>query len=621
MTIVQAGEPEYTAGGSAAVTLRHRSALTGFRLLGPLSLTDGRDVVALQPSKPTTLLAALLLHPNSTVSTDYLLRAVWGTDQAATSKAALHTCMMRLRRTFANHSIVHTKIEALPGGYRIAADAETLDLIKFRQLLKAADTEPGQEVELGILRYALSLWQGPLLGNVSSAVLHDSEVPRIDEERLGAVERVFDIEIGIGRCREVLSELWPTARSYPGRERFSEQLIEALYRTGRQAEALAEYHRVKCFLREELAVGPGPGLQRLELDILRGNDLGPVAAPRSAAGRAGIAGYRPEPTPSPVRPVDEWPGGVTAFVGRQSQLASVCARLDGRASDPTIVVLSGAPGIGKTALALQAARLSTGAFPGGGFVVPMSHPDGSARGHDQILAELSRTVPQDRRTMLVLDDAHSADHVRPVLARVAGAAVITSRMSLGGVIATNGGRVHRLDRLEEQESEALLRSVLGPERVAAEPAAVRGLCAACGHFPLALKIIATRLLTRPRLRIADCVDWLHGADLARWSLGDAPQLSIPKVFGEALIRLGPTAAEAFVKIGGGARHPVSVVDCATLLGLTPAAAEDALELLTDASLMDEGPPGLYHMPDLLRTVARGLARRSRTPDPTVTAAG
>lgn len=257
-----------------------------FQLLGPLALADGPDVVVLQPSKPVILLAALLLHANSTVSAEYLQRAVWGEDQPATAKAALQTCVLRLRRLFTKHGVTGTSIEAVPGGYRITAGPPTLDLLGFRDQVRRATALAGDpEAELYTLKDALSLWQGSLLANVRSDVLHRDEVPRLSEERLRAVERVCDLLLGLGRCGEALVDLWTATRVYPGHERFHEQLIEALYRTGRQSQALAEYRRVKGFLLDELGVDPSPSLRQLELSILRGEDLG-------AGGGSGAGGIR-----------------------------------------------------------------------------------------------------------------------------------------------------------------------------------------------------------------------------------------------------------------------------------------------------------------------------------------
>ena len=235
-----------------------------------LAVTDARESAVLQPSRPAALLAALLIHANSVVSADFLQRVIWGEEPPVQAKSALHSCVLRLRRLFGKYGVSGNAIEAVPGGYRLTADAETLDLVEFRELLDRGYSSDDPERELELLRAALALWQPPLLPNVHSDLLHRDEVPRLQEDWLRAIERVFDLELAAGRHREALAEIRPAARAHPLHERFTEQLIEALHLGGRRAEALAEYRRAKAHLAQQLGVDPGPALQRLELTILRG---------------------------------------------------------------------------------------------------------------------------------------------------------------------------------------------------------------------------------------------------------------------------------------------------------------------------------------------------------------
>ncbi|MFE7572041.1 BTAD domain-containing putative transcriptional regulator [Streptomyces sp. NPDC057539] len=599
-----------------------------FQLLGPLSIAEGHDVVVLKPSKPSSLLAALLLHPGSVVSTGYLLRALWDEDQPATARAALQSCVLRLRRIFAKYGVTGNAIEAVPGGYRMNADADTLDLVRFRALVRAADDAGDAEGELYRLKEALTLWQGPLLANVPSPMLHRDEVPGLTEERLRTLERACDIELALGRCRQVLVDLWETARRHPGRERFSEQLIEALYRTGRQSEALSEYRSVKGRLKEELGIDPGPSLQRLELSILRGDDLGPLALdpgldrtapppggrgapalaartePLAIAAPAPATAPAPAPPPVPLAPAVRPVPPVPSFTGRTAERAAINARLTAGSPDTTVVVLSGAPGIGKTALAQQAAHDAQDSFPGGVFILAMTREDGSPVTPAEALAHLPPPGAADGATLLVLDDVTSPDQVRPLLpAAVGSAAIVTSRRGLAGLMATHGGSVHRLSTLEPAESRQLLAAALGADRVAAEPEAAAELGLICGHFPLSLRIAAARLLTRPGLRIADCVAWLAEDLPARLSLADDPRLSVPQVFGGALRRLEPRWQEAFHRLGD---HEGLLLP-SHALGDSPE-AEEALERLADAGLLEEGPPGPYRIHRLLKIYARQQAR-------------
>ncbi|MFJ8774197.1 BTAD domain-containing putative transcriptional regulator [Streptomyces microflavus] len=640
-----------------------------FQLLGPLALADGPDVVVLQPSKPVILLAALLLHANSTVSAEYLQRAVWGEDQPATARAALQTCVLRLRRLFTKHGVTGTSIEAVPGGYRITAGPPTLDLLGFRDQVRRATALAGDpEAELYTLKDALSLWQGSLLANVRSDVLHRDEVPRLSEERLRAVERVCDLLLGLGRCGEALVDLWTATRVYPGHERFHEQLIEALYRTGRQSQALAEYRRVKGFLLDELGVDPSPSLRQLELSILRGEDLGAgggsgasgiqgAVGIRGAAGVRGPAGVRGavgglEPAPAALDPGSTPPAtldpgstpqvvqgvavplpaqapgvgpvpAVPHFTGREAEAAAMAARLtappppDAGGQRPLTVLVSGAPGIGKSALAQHVAHLVRDSFPAGRLLVRMTRADGHPRTADEVAAEVAAALGSGRageRALLVLDDVVDAGQVRPLLTSPDLAVVVTSRMGLGGLIATHGGWVHRLTAFTEAESYALLLAALGTERVEAEPRAARQLASLCGHFPAALRILTARLLTRPGLRLGDAVEWLGDDPLARLTLTDSPDHSVSGLFDRALGRLDPRLSEAFLRIGTGPPELLGGTgsaggpEGAGRKGSHPPVPEDVLEQLADAGLLEDGPPGPYRIHDLLRAHLRRTVR-------------
>ncbi|MEU5891542.1 BTAD domain-containing putative transcriptional regulator [Streptomyces sp. NPDC047461] len=583
-----------------------------FRILGPLSITDGSDTAVLQPSKPTVLLAVLLLHANTVVSAEYLQRAIWGEEQPVTARAALQTCVLRLRQLFTRHGVIETSVEAVPGGYRVTAGPRALDLIGFRDGVARAESSRTPETELRLLKDALSLWEGPLLANVRSDVLHRDEVPRLEEERLRTLERVCHLQLRLGHCGEALVELWGVTRRHPGHERFREQLIEALYRSGRQAEALAEYRRVKEYLHDELGVDPSPALQRLELAVLRGEDLGSAAEarPRSWAPAPEQWAGAAQPGPSLVVPVP----GVPSFTGRAGEVAAMVARLtaaENSDGEPVTVLVSGAPGIGKSALAHHVAHLVRDSFPAGRLLVRMVHPDGVPRSSSAVAEDVAAALRGRRpgdAALLVLDDVVDADQVRPVLsARLGGAAIVTSRMGLASLIATHGGWVHRLSTFDDEDAYGLLLAVLGAERVEAEPEAARRLAAACGHYPLALRIMAARLLTRPGLRLADGVDWLAEDPLARLSLADSPRMSVVHVLRGAFARIDPRLAEAFVRIGRLPLNALRAQDCAPVLQMAAPEAESVLERLADAGFLEEGPPGPYRVHDLLRVYARGHA--------------
>ncbi|QES52078.1 AfsR family transcriptional regulator [Streptomyces venezuelae] len=612
-----------------------------------MSIAHGPETVVLTPSKPTSLLAALLLHPGAVVSTGYLLRALWDEEPPATARAALQTCVLRLRRIFAKYGISATTIEAVPGGYRLHADADSLDLVAFRALAGRAPAATGPGEELYRLREALSLWHGQPLANVASRLLQRDAVPTLEQERLRVLERVCDLELAAGNCHQVLVDLYDIARRHPVRERFTEQLIEALYRTGRQAEALAEYRTVRDRLREELGIDPGPGLRRLELAILRAEELGGVRIPRqvlaqpvparipelpaariaSAAGGTSEDPALPaapalpmdatataavataaavEAAPAPVRPALPGASAETVlpppgFAGRAAGRAAMAAQLTAP-DGPRLIVVSGAPGIGKSALALRCAYDAREAFPGGVFAVPLARPDGTP-----VTVEEARKLlpePAGGRRLVLLDDAAGAGQVLPLLpAATAGNAtvVVTSRRGLAAVVATHGGAVHRLDLLAPEEAYELLAGLVGADRIAAEAAAAGELAAVCGYLPLALRIAAGRLLTRPGLSVAHCADWLAEDPAGRLALAEDPRMSVPAVFGQAVDSLPPELREAFLRLGA---HAAGT-------GLDPSDTEGVLEQLVEAGLLEDGPPGPYRMHPLLHLYARRRARPTR----------
>ena len=585
-----------------------------FHVLGMLTIADGREAVVLPPSKPTILLAALLLNPGGVVSVGTLQQAVWGDEQPALSRAALQNCVLRLRQLFGRHGIANTVVETVPGGYRIVAGADTLDLLAFRELVRRAAGEGDPDEECHLLDEALALWRGPLLANVPSESLHRDAVPRLTEERLRSFERVCDLKIALGTARTALPELWTATRVHPGNERLSEQLARALYVTGRQPEALAEIRRLKDYLRGELGLDAGRSLHELERAILQGEDIGPAAAAgprriRSAAAPGGVV----EPPAALRLPT------MPHFVGRAGTTAAILDRLGAGSGGRQLTLLSGPPGIGKTALALHVAELA-GREPGAGpqLLVPMSDARGRQRPAAEVAGDVAAASEQARLAaaagsgpaLVVLDDVVDSEQLQAVLAVLTApaAVILTSRRSLAESVARYGVGVHRLGVFTRAESRELLVALLGPERAGAESAALAALADACGHYPLALRIAATRLVTRPRLRIADVLGWLGDDPFGRLALPGEAHLSVSHCMYSWLDQLDPELVGAFVRIGSSVRSSFSLTTGAQLLGSSRAATAELLDHLVEANLLEEGP-GHYTMHDLLRGLARSTVIR------------
>lgn len=390
----------------------------------------------------------------------------------------------------------------------------------------------------------------------------------------------------------------------------------------------------------------GAALQKLELAILRGDEprgpvpelTSPVSVPRTAspaedaadhvpatrhqrtasAGPAPAGGGRllPAPRPGPRLPP------VPDFTGRARETADLTAHLgrggrrDVRADAPVVAVVCGGPGMGKTALALHAARLVAERYPAGGVLLRLTRPDGTSRPTDEAAAELRSALPSGAvrdRCLVVLDDVVHPDQVRGLLDVVGrGAVVVTSRTGLAALVATHGPAVHRLGALPPRESEALLTTVLGRERVAAEPEAAGNLADMCGHVPLALRIVAARLLTRPKLRLADHAAWLRRDPPARLALPDDPRMSVTMTFDEALDRLPAPLVDAHLRLAR-LTGRITAPAAAAALSVSEARAEEVLERLLDTGLLHEEQPGTLRMNALFR--AHALHRATRAGDP------
>jgi DNA-binding SARP family transcriptional activator len=245
-----------------------------FRILGPLEVTVNARRIPVAAGKQRALLATLLLSANHTVSVEELTERLWGADPPRCPRAALHTYVTRLRQTLDRRTGRHGTgpIRTSAAGYGIEIPAAGLDLTRFRVMVaeaRAAGEGGDLAVESSGLTEALSLWRGPILSDVRSDSLHRDVVPSLVEEHLRTLERRHEVDLALGRHDRLVGELRALTGRHPFHERFWGQLMVALYRCGRPAEALEAYGEVSASLRRRLGVCPGPEVRDLHTAILR----------------------------------------------------------------------------------------------------------------------------------------------------------------------------------------------------------------------------------------------------------------------------------------------------------------------------------------------------------------
>ena len=600
----------------------------------------GGVVVPVQKGKQRALLAALLLNAGRAVSLDELAEALWGPDPPPSARVTIQNYVMRLRKALGDTGT--SRIGTLPSGYAIQADASELDVARFEDLLcaaRAAARERRWRDAADQARSAVSLWRGDPLADVGSELLADREVPRLAEMRLQALETRIDADLHLGCHADVITELRRLVARDPLRERLHAQLMLALYRDGRQAEALAAYQRARQVLVEELGAEPGTGLRDMHQQVLTGDPalafVPPVPGPASASSAA-----PPAARPAPAGLPRELPAAVPHFTGRAGALAVLTELLDRPEFSATVVIsaINGTAGVGKTALAVHWAHQVSQRFPDGqlyvnlrgydpsgapllsadavrGFLDALGVPAAQIPAAPQAQAGLYRSLLSGRRMLILLDNARDVAQVRPLLPGSAGCLVlVTSRSQLTGLVAADGARVLTVDVLTDAEALALLGRRLGPERVAAEPAAAAELIMLCARLPLALNIAAARAAARPKHSLAAVAAALRGerGRLDAFDTGDHAS-SARTVFSWSYRSLSQPAARMFRLLGLHPGPDITEAAAASLAGVAAEAAHRSLAELTAAHLVTEQVPGRFSFHDLLRAYAAEQLGSSDSP--------
>jgi DNA-binding SARP family transcriptional activator/Tfp pilus assembly protein PilF len=604
-----------------------------FCLLGPLIVRRGPVTVTVPRGKQRVILAMLLLNAGRVVRLDELVETLWVSGPPPSGPVAVQNYVMRLRNTLGDAG--RARITTQPPGYLIRVQPDELDLYRFEALLGAARTAAGDgswDQAATRAREALQLWRGEPLTGVDSEALAAREASRLAELRLQALELRIDADLHLARHPQVIAELRQLADAHPLRERVHGQLMLALYRDGRQAEALAAYRHARDVLIAELGVEPGLGLRDLHQQILSADPVLTTTEPAPAARAERERVARREPASSVPR---ELPPSVPDFTGRSAELAALTKLLDRPGQQvPGAVVISaigGTAGVGKTALAVHWAHKVAGRFPDGqlyvnlhgydpgqpkptvhalaGFLRSLGVPGQDIPPEEDERAARYRSLLAGKRMLVVLDNARSAEQVRPLLPGTPSCTVlVTSRDALAGLTARDGATRLDLDVLPLQDAVALLRALTGT-RAAAEPAAAAELADLCCRLPLALRVAAELAAARPAMPLAELTGEL--ADLrTRLDLleaGGDPPTEVRTVFSWSYRHLDAAAARTFRLLG---LHPGPDLEPHAAAALTRATVPQArrtLDALARAHLIQPAAPNRYGMHDLLRGYARELS--------------
>ncbi|MEV0452254.1 BTAD domain-containing putative transcriptional regulator [Streptomyces sp. NPDC050600] len=597
-----------------------------FRLLGTFEAWAGGRPVVLGHARQQCVLAVLLIDAGRPVSADRLLHRVWDERLPRRGRETLYAYLSRLRRTLEPYG---ARLVRRSDGYLLEVGEAAVDLHRFRRLTGRAREAADDASALPLFEEALGLWQGEPLAGLDSPWLHTVREQLRDEAWAAELDRT-DALLRTGRHGECLPALPARAERHPLDERVAGQLMLALYRSGRAADALTHYRQVQRQLAEELGVDPGAPLRRLHQRILTSDPVLALPSPQSA-----LPAGADLPTPRQLPACPRW------FTGRDQQLAELDKALDGSDAPGRAVVISvigGIGGIGKTRLVLHWSHQNLDRFPDGQLYVDLRGFDASGeppvapavavRGFLDALGVAAQSVPLDvqaqiglyrslvqgRRMLIVLDNAADTEQVAALFPGSATCTVlVTSRRRLAGLVSTHGARLLTLDVLSDSEARELLARHVGHDRGAAEPDAVAGLLEHCAGLPLAISVVGARAATHPAFPLAVLAEELKD-ESARLDALDAGDLTanVRAAFTVSYNALTPGAADVFQLMGLAPGPEIGLAALAGVIAWPAPVLRATLRELENAHLIQQPDPGRYRLHDLARlyAVERAAAERA-----------
>src|ERR1700728_2265943 len=579
-------------GTSAAGGERCR-AIMEFRVLGPTELWSAGQPYELGSAKARSVLAILLLTPRTIVPAGALIDRLWDTDPPAKARETLSVYVARLRASLRQAVGDSVRLAGRANGYVLDVDPEAVDLHQFRRLRRQAGAlaESGDyDHAARLLREADALWHGQALAGIRGdwvARMRDG----LEEERRAVILERVECELELGRHSDLIGEL---------------RGLLAQYRSGRQGDALALYRETRSLLTEEQGTEPGPALADLHQRILRGDP------------ELSVTSRRPGVVPEP----DTLPPDTMEFVGRGQELALLTGQHGGT---PQVRVIEGMPGVGKTALAVHAARAVAPQYPDGMLYLNLhTHDPGgpsldSAEALHRLLqmlnvpaaqipdamgkrAALWRAELSRRRAVVILDDAATSDQIRPILPEAGGCLIlITARRGLPGL---ESAHVVNLDALPTDDAVALFAQVASPSIVRNHDEAATAV-ELLGRLPLAIQLTAAGLARGYPFRLSDLAGELSQSGPGLDDGGANPE--VMSAFDLSYRALDADHQRFFRLLGLNPCSLVSLHAAAALGGCSLAEAEKACTVLLDHHLLAQDRAGQFRFHDLIRGFAAARA--------------
>jgi DNA-binding SARP family transcriptional activator/tetratricopeptide (TPR) repeat protein len=588
-------------------------AIMEFRVLGPIELWSAGQQHDLGPTRARCVLAILMLTPRTIVPTEVLIDRIWDTEPPPKARESLAVYITRLRASLRQAVGESVRLVGRSRGYELDVDPDVVDLHQFRRLRRQADALAGNgdaDQAALLLREADRLWRGQPFAGIRGDWMARMRAS-LEEERRAAVLKWVECELALGRHADLVGEIGNLLAQYPLDEAFIAHQMTALYGSGRAGEALSLYRDTRRQIIEELGTEPGPVLTELHQRILSQD-------PDLPTGLTG-PGRQLSRTAQP----DTLPPEMVEFVGRDEELSLL---IQGPSDGPRISVIEGMAGVGKTALAIHAARAAAAQYPDGTFYLnfhthdpglptlaaaealhrllrmltaPATRiPDAIGEGAALLRAQLSR-----RRAIVILDDAAGPEQIQPLLPSSGQSLfLITTRRTLSGL---HGAHALTLDVLPMADAIALFRRVAGQSRAHDEDAAAMAV-QLCGRLPLAIQLAAGRLAHDYPPRLADLIEELSQSPVP------TPGVASPQVmsaFDVSYRSLEPDHQRFFRRLGMSPCASISPAAAAALGGVMLAEAQQALAALLDHHLLARAPGGQFRFHDLIREYAALRATR------------